>query len=355
MPESWNLVVGAQTGLGAELNRKMLEISMRDPDWLSGFREGSTVFIASDYSGEHAEALYQTMSFLITDFESVRYVWEEERLDVRRTYLRDDRRMSFKQLRDQQRWQALVPFLRAADSLSGLCLTVAVSSSVDSLFDGDAPINLSDPDLSMFAQWRPHILEKLARVVYVIAVLLAGMSRAGQDVVWITDDDAIAPNVSGLTAMTKLFVAVSSQFLPHMLGHARVGTPSMSAMNESGRRRLEDLVAIPDLVAGAVAEILAAQTGKAEILTLSPPHLELAPNLPWSRLLLPHAKPFKLLRRSVGGAFSPDMNMTSKSAVILKWLADGVYPLKRLVCFVDPVPNSEEITINWLRFHDYQA
>jgi hypothetical protein len=87
---------------------------------------GKEIVIATDASGLHRENPFEVMGFVIYDFNaSVR--WEILRQSIRRSILKDSRRMAFKKLEEKIRQKALPSFLEAADQMIGLCLCVAIN------------------------------------------------------------------------------------------------------------------------------------------------------------------------------------------------------------------------------------
>jgi len=289
---------------------------VHNPSSLPDLRAASTILITSDYGGEHQSAKYQVLSFLLADIEMCRK-WDEARLELRAKYFADKRRMSFKRLGDKPRQRALKPFLEAADNIPGLAFTVAIDSSIESLFAGPAPIHLNNPDFTIFRTWKRKTLEKAFRAIHFIAFLLAGLSSPGQNVLWFTDEDAIAANPDRLGQLTNLFAWTASSYLTFNLGHLRCGTTQC----DDGSMRIEDLAAVPDLIAGAVSEQLQ-------------------------------------LVRDVGPDMSSSVfwlhrgDFSSKTSLITWWLADTSKPLKRVLCLVDPVPNSTELSVSWFHFHN---
>lgn len=344
----WNPLPDDIQGVTAGIGKRMQQLSSADPQFLPNLHASPTLFITSDYSGEHAGADYQVISFMITDIHAVE-TWNRGRITLRKRYLADGRRMSFKQLRDQRRWQALLPFLAAADKLNGICVVVAVHSSIDTLFTGSAPLDWSNPAFAKFAHWNTRALEKLFRVCHFVSVFLAGLSRDGQHVLWITDDDSIAPNVQGLYDLTELFGTIATQYLAHDLGHLRVGTPARSDTND---RLLEDLVAVPDLAAGAVAELLTAHAGNTEIIITSPASVYLSIGPALSNATLPQSKSFEVYRGSLNKVMAHEADMSAKSAFIAKWLGTKDQALRKVVCMIDPAPGGEDLALKWLRFYD---
>jgi hypothetical protein len=93
-------------------------------------------------------------------------------------------------------------------------------------------------------------LDKAFFAVHVLGVLLAGLAAPGQNVMWFTDEDSIAANDDRVRELTQLFAWISSQYLTFNLGHCRCGTSKC----DDGSRQIEDFLAIPDMIAGALAE-----------------------------------------------------------------------------------------------------
>ena len=70
--------------------------------------------------------------------------------------------MAYKKLSDGIRQKACFPFLRVADLLDGLLVSVLVHKSISSFFShGQIDRNL--PELARYSHIKPHVLEKLFR------------------------------------------------------------------------------------------------------------------------------------------------------------------------------------------------
>jgi hypothetical protein len=146
---------------------------------------------------------------------------------------------------------ALPGVLEAAERLSGLLFTLAISHTCMPLIDEPRDHELARelPDLEV---WKRRPLHKLLLAIHVVSLLIAGLAAAGQDLFWYTDEDELAPNVPRLYDACELFAQISSHYLGHNMRHFRFGT----AKSDDGSRRLEDLLSLPDLAAGAVSEML---------------------------------------------------------------------------------------------------
>jgi len=92
--------------------------------------------------------------------------------------------------------------------------------------------------------------EKLFRVAQFVGFLVAGLSRVGQNIWWLTDEDEIVANEQRLQAAMKFLAGASTRFVTHCLGSLRCMTDAC----DGGTGFAKDLTSIPDLVAGALAE-----------------------------------------------------------------------------------------------------
>jgi hypothetical protein len=180
--------------------------------------------------------------------------WEQKRASLRKAHLADGRRMSFKNLNDKHRQFVLCQFLEAANHIPGIIISFAIEKKIKSLFSRprEEKLDMTSDIYDPYRDWSPQTFERLLRAVHFISIFLSGLSRENQNVLWFTDEDEIAPNTQRLTQLTELFANISSHYLSHDLNHVRCGTTK----SDNGTRQLEDMVAIPDLVGGATAEVL---------------------------------------------------------------------------------------------------
>jgi hypothetical protein len=99
--------------------------------------------------------------------------------------------------------------------------------------------------------WPVRLLARFIWIAHVGSVLVAGLSAKRQNLLWITDEDDIVANDKRLIEATPLVAGILSDYLADDLGHLRFGTTK----RDSGDRLIEDFTAIPDLAAGALADI----------------------------------------------------------------------------------------------------
>jgi hypothetical protein len=247
-------------------------------------RDGSDIVLGSDYSGEHARPEFQVLSFLLTTKRSVFCDWEPARMAVRRK-LPDGRRMSFKDLNDALRINTLAEFLEAASLLNGLLVCVAVQKS--------HTIPHCLPNL--MHDWTPDTLQKLLRICVFGGAFVDGLRALGQRLHWITDDDSIVANDDAKHDAASVMGGLLQKYDNEDL---EVGLGIASSFKDDDMRA-EDLVAIPDLAAGAFSEGLC-QIGKE--------------NIPVTAV----------------GESSATLYLQTKSTLITAWRLDHMVPLRHL-------------------------
>ena len=311
----WHSVPTPERSVTGLLNAEFCRLDTKYQNFFPDLRSACTLLLGSDYSGESPDSPYLVFSFLLTSLESWAK-WEPKRLQVRLSHLSDSRRISFKRLADGQRRRALGPFLEAANDLNGLSLSVAVSKQCDTVFAASPPLDLSNTEFAAYRKWKPAVLDKTFFVLHVLGVLLGGLAAPMQDVIWITDEDSIAANNQRVRELTQLFAWISSQYLEFDLGHCRCGTSRC----DDGSRQIEDLIAIPDVIAGALAE---------QMILRSRDHAG-ASNIFWVHR----------------GDFS------DKTKEITWWYSESHYSLKRILCIVDPSVNGQGHLLSWFHFHN---
>lgn len=309
----WHSVKNA-TSLFSILDSDFCKMRDKYVNSLPILQASPSLIVASDYSGESEKSPFQVFSFLLVGIDDC-LVWNKVRSNFRENFFSNNRRMAFKNLNDNQRKQALLPFLKIADQLSGILFTIAIDNTIDTLFEGKAPLDLNNPDFQAFRSWKPKVLEKAFRIVHLAAFLAAGFSFPNQNILWFSDEDSIVANFSRLTQLTNIFASVLGGYLNHDLTHIRCGTTK----NDDGTLLIEDLTSIPDIVAGAINEQL--------ILSQDEPEFQ---NIFW------------LLR--------PDF--TNKTSSITRWLSDVNQPLKRYFCVVRPQKAPHLFDVSWFHFYN---
>lgn len=305
-------------GLINQVSELVQSLDEKDGNRLPDLRRGTRIIIGSDFSGEQSASEYEVMGLLFADIENAGR-WAKSRLAVRSLLPNDGRRFAFKNLSEGSLSRALPSFVAAADQIPGLLVTILTHKSIPSLFKLTGRIQSSDEAISAFPGWKPRVMERLLRVVHFISLFLAGLSRPLHDVLWVTDEDAIVANVAKHRELVTMFGRVCSHYLPHTLREVRIATTA----SDTGKRDVEDFVAIPDLACGALAEVLTAYRRSNTLLGA-----ELIAQVP--------------------------SGLAPKTIDIMNWLAGDGGDLKKITFAIDPVPNSTALTVRLLHFHGSQ-
>ncbi len=295
----WNSIDWPAFGLANRISDFIRLEEWRSPNLLCSVRRASELVLASDYGGSHQTSLYQTYAFLLIDTQSTE-TWEIQRQRVRGRLLPDGRRISYKDLKDRKRAQSLVPLLRAANTLRGLLVVFAIHKGVPSLL-GEAGNRATFVSLPFEPEgWKAKGYERLCLIGHLGALLVAGLSAPKQNIVWITDQDDLAANSKRHEIAGNVLLFLLSHYAPKNHGTFLFVTTEADGPD----RRFEDLVALTDLAAGSIAEIMS-----------------FTPDL--SDLVL---KPLS-------------NQVTDKARAILGWLSGITYPLRRLIIALDPQEN----------------
>jgi hypothetical protein len=294
----WRPLKRPELGLCNTISNIIYESEWRNPDLLTSVRRGNTLFLASDYSGDYKSVHYESISFLVVDL-AFYWLWNEFRQKIRKEILKDNRRISFKKLNDDRRAKALVPLLRASNTLPGLLITFLIDKGVIPQLSVGIEEG-HESSVVPLSKWKRKSFEKLNRVGHLGAMLVGCMSAPRQDVIWITDEDEIAPNVTKLVEATNVIGHFLNHYCSHNMGRFQFGTTK----SDNGSKEIEDLAALPDLAAGALAELLTMASDN-QVLPQSQIHLPLP------------------------------VCISRKTHAIVGWLADKPHPLKKLVVYVD--------------------
>jgi hypothetical protein len=212
---------------------------------------GPTLVACTDTSGAQRGSRYIVAGVLIVDIENSGN-WNRDRMRIRNNFLRNNRRMSYKNMNDGQRRAALMPFLRAADDIRGLCFVMAFDKRLGNLCTCEGLYDRAKREGIIKGRWKASNFDQMMRMVQLVSSLLASVATRGQHIFWISDlDDCFSTELmkADTAAMMSSF---TSQYIKHELGELGLGTTEL----DEGDRFEEDLAAIPDLAAGAVCDLL---------------------------------------------------------------------------------------------------
>jgi hypothetical protein len=171
---------------------------------------GRLLWVSSDYSFDNPASDFDVVGLLVADPEASGD-WNNLRSEVRAKLLGDERRMSWKKLNsDLRRQAAFFPFLKAADHICGLSIAIAFHRDPVFQIPADGLRHFQD-SLHLSVTWKPRHFERMFRIAYCTAMLIAGMSHPGQDIHWVSDQDPAFANESIEKDTLSVFTALSEE------------------------------------------------------------------------------------------------------------------------------------------------
>lgn len=218
----------------------------KNPALIPDLSKDKTLFVFSDYSRVQGE--YKTYTFLLVGRSSADY-FNGIRKILREDFNLKNRRISYKGLNDKIKLKALPAFLSCAGAMDGLLITFAVDTQIRYMF-AEKFID-AWPELSEF---KKNTVEDMLRVVHFGAQAIMTAFSSGQNIVWFTDSDAIVANEKH----EQLFGRLAETMIRHMFMPNEDINQIVFGLSEidDGSLEIEDFVAIPDLIAGALCETL---------------------------------------------------------------------------------------------------
>ena len=203
--------------------------------------------LVTDFGGEHKGATFHTYGFLLCPAGGLAS-WDEVRKRVREPELGSSV-MGYKHLGDGRRERALLPFLDAADCIPGFLAVVAVSKNVGLVGSEELKAHPS------MGKWKLGSREKLARILPMAVGFVGGLLSHDANVTWITDRDEITEG-GRLQGTVDALKAGLLGVRPRWTGQLHAA----STGSDGADLLYEDITAIPDLAAGAISDVLNADS-----------------------------------------------------------------------------------------------
>lgn len=207
------------------------------------------LFIASDYSGNHQRFSHVVYCYLVLNDSNQN--WIERLKNFRLNNLADKRRISYKKLGDPVKQKAIVKFLEMASDFDGHLVAIAVDKRKKWLSTYDGFLEKNEKLLGIRTKWNKLALESMLRKVHFASLLSAIWAKKYGNITWVTDEDEFVANENRHDDVLKLLGRYISLYNNKPMGVLRMNT---TAQDIEGMY-FEDLVAIPDLAAGMIAEI----------------------------------------------------------------------------------------------------
>ena len=243
----WRVLSRPEFGLTMVISEAITDAPALDRGCIRSLRNSSPLLMFSDYGGAHKGARYEVFSYLVTTVAGF------SSFNSRRTQIREAglhrRRMSYKTLNDTVRLRSLPGYLEATDQLAGALFSFAVDKRAAHRLTEDYH---AETVFGTLGPWASSSFGKLSKVAHLAAMVIEGTRADGQSLIWITDEDEIAPNATKHAEATRFIGHLLNHYCTGNMGHFRFGTTA----SDSGDLLIEDLAAVADLAAGGLQEIL---------------------------------------------------------------------------------------------------
>lgn len=210
---------------------------------------GSRLIVASDSSLKDGYIIH---SALCTNERSL-LRWDPKRISIRDHFRLDEHGLHYKKLSPKRRdWGALNPTLNIASDLQGILLVVRYPED----YSGSAKTidRLSQAGMSKTKHgWKAQKYVDMVEQVCLANVLFGILAKEEQDVHWLTDHEPHFNNNDQLKDVQNAMAHATDLFVKVNLGLRGITTPLYPEKNE----QIRDIVAIPDLCAGAFRDLFA--------------------------------------------------------------------------------------------------
>jgi hypothetical protein len=224
--------------------------------------ENQTIAIYSDYGGESPDSKYYTYSFLVCGYNHS-FGFPAEINKTRQKYKLNNTEIAFKNFHYGPMRRALPEYLRAIDFLVvGILVTIIVDKRITTFFSTQEN-NLRE--LSEFLEkeelgsWKPAVAEKLFRIVHIISYFIGLLSKDGQKIFWMTDNDAIAPN----REKHNLSINLLQKVLPLYTNNSFKLIGGATSFEQDGIG-YHDFLSAADIAAGAVEQYFSRRKNETE-------------------------------------------------------------------------------------------
>ena len=225
-----------------------------------------SVGVFSDYSGESSQEKFATYSFLFAGCDVLPSFYFKKQKEIRERYKLNKpyKEISFKSLGYSPLRRALPELLEAAELIPGLLFTMVVDKSIISIIGENSRSTLNEVTTVLknnnLGEWKNETAEKLMRIVHTVAYWLTVLTRDGQNVFWMTDDDSIAANQKKKDALGNLFSRLLRLLYSNSKQFPKIvyATPFDRQAVSQEKYDLNDLLSISDLVAGSIASYFSA-------------------------------------------------------------------------------------------------
>ena len=252
---AWSRIEGLAEHVADRLNAAIHARYLKRPQAFCSLGDAKKLLLTADYSGDQSDSRYRTVGLLLVNEEDLES-WKTRLAGVRRAGL-GRRRLSYKDLRhDAIKWKALPHFLESAGPLRGYCLAVAFAKELAPLVEDVAS---HKGLLAPLAKWPKALRLWALYVTAVEGIIITSTCQDDTDFVVVTDEDELAANPKRLEEFVNLLNVTVGQLSSKRFNKIVFRTTQMPTKNLF----VEDLCTLPDLVGGALMDLLRSAGGKA--------------------------------------------------------------------------------------------
>lgn len=221
---------------------------------ISKLHNAKTVYCFSDYAGDNAK--HNIYSFLFIDWESSQGVRDLlVALRDSESAWNDKSWMQYKKMnKDAVRRRILPHFLTATDNLVGNLFVVSIEKAVDNLISPNGAEEAAALHKELeYGEISPHIAQRKFDIHTIKSILASRLVTINQNYVWISDPDST--NYAGQNPDERWhdFLKQSMLLFDVKFKSAAFGTTRDYNIEDNF---YGDMLSIPDLVCGAVLELL---------------------------------------------------------------------------------------------------
>lgn len=206
---------------------------------------------ASDYSGNQKNSDFHVLSYVWFDPNNIE-TWMRAVEALRKTLLGPYRTMSFKGLNDVVKKQTLFPFLSAADDLQGVLLSFAIHKNLDEFKIAPDDFEEISRSFPVSTNWGIKSFQDALRAISLFALGATGFSKNADQINWLTDNDVFTEPTARFNHLKTIVAQTLSNWKEEPFDLVVESSKNTSLPKD----RAEDILSIPDLVAGSLATIL---------------------------------------------------------------------------------------------------
>ena len=242
--KNWAHKENLEGGLLNFLSNFINELEDSGKIYFPDLRDADKIYIFSDYSGDHRDQKLIAYSILILDEKSFKSFMISQK-SLWEKYNLEKRIIDYKGLNDNFKKRSLVPFLKLSNNINGLLFSIVFDKKITSIFQDGLPEYLQN----QIDIWNnKKVQEKILRLREFIPLLLKGLCKEKQNVLWITDNDNIVANNVQLKLLENMLIEKLNTELDFKIESFNIQTLTIGYED----RYLEKICSLPDLAAGAL-------------------------------------------------------------------------------------------------------